>query len=273
MKVKRSIFSLHSIIIILLSLSSIGCNSIEYRVQEPIKGQEINQSLVGFVVFDDLKFDSKDPNSPSLEFHTIMPRDYVIFDFQTKQPESSVVLDKKNPKFVEEDGEKVSYGKSLDLTGEAAFLIDSKKEYYLGYLQWERFCNFCNNPVRAKLSLEPQKSFSTLKIKGKPGEIVFLGVYTVAMKREKKETTLGSFFSLSSDSPNIISEFDRIQPDSPIWKKEFNLFASYIFDNEHGFSERSAEIAFLKKVIEAQKKGYWKELAEKRLREILVTKN
>lgn len=260
-------------IIILLSLSSYGCNTIEYRVQEPIKGQDINQSLVGFVVFDDLKFDSKDPSSPSLEFYTIMPKDYVIFDYQTKQPEASLVLDKKNPKFVEEDGEKISYGKSLDLTWDAAFLIDSKKEYYLGYLQWERFCNFCNNPVRAKLNLEPKKSFSTLKIKGKPGEIVFLGVYTVAMKREKKDTTLGSLFSLSSDGPNIISEFERIQPDSPIWKKELNLLASPAFDNEHGFNERSAEIAFLKRVIKAQKKGYWKEKAEKQLKEILVSKN
>ncbi|MCW7503270.1 hypothetical protein [Leptospira paudalimensis] len=255
-----------------LLLLTLGCNSVEYRIQNPSKTEEKNQTLVGFLILDDYKFNAKDPNLSEVDLSSIAPSDFVIYDYKTKSPELSLLIDKKNPKYVEEDGEKISYGKSLDLL-EAAYLLDSKKEYYLGFLQWNRFCNFCNNPVRAKLVLEPQKSFSTLKIKGKPGEIVFLGIYTVAMKKEEKEVSLRSFFSLSSEDPNMIVEFDRANPDSPIWKKKWSHFSSFLhFDREHGFNERSAEIAFLKKIIKTQNKGYWKDKAEKRLNEILASK-
>lgn len=258
--------------VLLIFFFTLGCNSIEYRIQNPSKAEEKSQTLVGFLILDDYKFNAKDPNLSEVDLSSIASSNFIIFDYHTKKPDSSLLIDTKNPKYVEEDGEKVSYGKSLDLL-EAAYLVDSKKEYYLGFLQWDRFCNFCNNPVRAKLPLEPQKSFSTLKIKGKPGEIVFLGVYTIAMKKKEKEVTLSSFFSLSSEDPNIIVEFDRALPDSPIWKKEWSHFSSFLhFDREYGFNERSAEISFLKKIIETQKNGYWKEKAETRLKEILESK-
>ncbi|XDD45862.1 hypothetical protein AB3N60_14240 [Leptospira sp. WS39.C2] len=257
-----------NLLLVTLSLH-LSCNFTDVRLQNPKDLTEAkNLSLVGFVIVDDLNDDVQDASAMMLKVYPILSTGMFLFDVQTKSPIESLSDAKKPMVTVEEDGEKVSYTNQY-VTSTPTYLIDSRKEHYLGYLYWDRFCNYCSNPTRYKLNFEPQKSISTLKIKGKPGEIVFLGFYKISVIRENFD--IKDF--LSNKSKDLDYKFERIPSDSPFWKKDFRDYSIWSkFDREHGFNERSAEIKFLKEIMETQKKGYWFDKAEKRLKEILAAK-
>ncbi|MGV3666467.1 MAG: hypothetical protein ACO1NV_10060 [Leptospira bouyouniensis] len=247
----------------------LSCNFTDVRLQNPKDQTDAkNQTLVGFVIIDDLNDDAQDASAMILKVYPILSNGMFIFDAQTKSPIESLSNEKKPMVTVEEDGEKVSYTNQY-ITTTPTYIIDSRKDHYLGYLYWDRFCNYCSNPTRYKLNFDPQRSISTLRIKGKPGEIVFLGFYRISVIRENFD--IKDF--MSNKTKDLDYKFERIPSDSPFWKKDFRDYSIWSkFDPDHGFNERSAEIKFLKVIVENQKKGYWKEKAEKRLNEILSAK-
>ncbi|EOQ98335.1 hypothetical protein LEP1GSC195_0646 [Leptospira wolbachii serovar Codice str. CDC] len=241
----------------------------DVRLLNPIDSNEAkNQTLVGFIILDDLNNDAQDASAMILKVHPILSTEMVIFDWQSKTPVENLSNAKKPMVTVEEDGEKVSYTNQL-VTSTPTFILDSRKDHYLGYMQWERFCNHCSKPTSYRINLEPQKSFSTLKIKGKPGEIVFLGIYRVSVTKE--DFNINQI--LTNQARKLDYVFERISPNSPFWQKDFRDYYIWSkFEKEYGYNERSAEIKFLKNIINGQQKGYWKEKAEKRLSELLAAK-
>ncbi|TGK81117.1 hypothetical protein EHQ19_15995 [Leptospira montravelensis] len=248
---------------------NLSCNFADVRIQNPKDLTEAkNQTLVGFVIVDDLNDDAQDASAMILKVYPIYSKGMFLFDAQTNSPIESLSNEKKPIVTVEEEGEKVSYTNQFD-SSTPTYLLDSRKEHYLGYLYWDRFCNYCSNPPRYKINFNPQKSISTLKIKGKPGEIVFLGFYKISVIRENFD--IKDF--ISNKTKNLDYKFERISANSPFWEKDFKDYSIWSkFDRDHGFNERSAEIKFLKDIIANQKKGYWKEKAEQRLTELLAKK-
>lgn len=260
---------LTNILLFLILFLSLNCFSSEIRLQNPADSNDAkNQTLVGFIILDDISDNAQEASNSSINVHPILSTGMVIHDVQTKDRVESLLINQKPIETVEANGEKISYAHRIE-TLTPTFNLDSRKDYYLGYMQWERFCNYCSKPTTYKINFEPQKSISTLKIKGKPGEIVFLGIYRVSVTREN--FNFSDF--VSNKTKKIDYAFERILPNSPFWQKDLSEYGIWSrFDQENGYNERSAEIKFLKTIIELQQKGYWKEKAEKRLNELLNSK-
>ncbi|TGK81975.1 hypothetical protein EHQ24_11885 [Leptospira noumeaensis] len=266
MKIKFSNRVSLSIISFLISFIVFNCKTLETRLLDPANSaEEKEQTLVGFLLLDDEKSDAKASATLEVTVQALDASNFSINMVTEKEGDKvkdAVPMPSEILYHEEEELSYVTYSKFIKNTF-AGFVLDSNKEYYIGRMSWSRYCgDRCKTLLN--LSLEPQISYDTLKIKGKPGEIVFLGVYMINAIQDKESK---SFFS---NKVKIKPEFEKIEKDSPIWNKKFpNYIQSHLFDSESGINEKSAEIKFLLNIINVQKKGYWKEKAEKRLNELL----
>lgn len=104
-------------------------------------------------------------------------------------------------------------------------------------------------------STGPYRSFKALPIQSEPGKIKFLGVHrvSVVIKRE----------GILSDDKGV-----RIEPDNGTLLR---LSDAEMNKQVFGFEARTdtgAEISFLREFIKLQRKGYWHDQAEARLKQL-----
>ncbi len=142
-------------------------------------------------------------------------------------------------------------------------ILQPNKEYSLHQLEW---AEICGDRCILKRNLKVDPADSVLNFKGKPGEIVFLGVFQVTDKNTKNNKS-------SSQDPSIAfleDGFKALANPKFRWDPEFKRKIS---DNKEEISFRSAEIRFLKTILQEQPDGYWKEKAENQLKLLTQEKN
>ncbi|MCT8335792.1 hypothetical protein NUH30_19050 [Leptospira sp. 85282-16] len=100
--------------------------------------------------------------------------------------------------------------------------------------------------------LTPSKSYKTLQIKVKPGEITFLGNFMIEVTQANSGKYLNVNF-LPANQFLLKSKDENLQ----------NLF----FGNEER-SELGMELNFLNKFVELQHSGHWKEMAVAKIKKI-----
>ncbi|TGL09671.1 hypothetical protein EHQ42_17375 [Leptospira levettii] len=240
---------------------SAGCKATTERVFDPSDSKsETKNTLVGFLLLDETE--QKD-FSIAVSYVSLQPlsgENVKIDEIVELNPSLDIYRGSYiKTSFYYFEEEKESYVSFSNHPKKSIFnpnKLDGEKEYLIRELNWTRSCgNKCRISMNSRLN--PFKSVNTLKIKGKPGEIVFLGIYTI----KTNQIPGTSSFTI---------EFNRISDDSEFYHRRIDpLQEKIIFDPQFGKNQKSAEIQFLKSILEMQKSGFWYEKAKEKLNTLI----
>ncbi|TGL57059.1 hypothetical protein EHQ59_00040 [Leptospira kemamanensis] len=256
---------LRCILILFILCFSFSCKSTTERLFDPRdnKDEEV-KTLVGFLLFDETVRTDVLIASSFISLQPLTGENIDIYEIQ-ELDESKNAFKGGSTKsgfyyFEEEEKTYVSYANASKNSMYNPNVLDGNKEYLIRELKWTRGCgDRCTISMNSRLN--PFKSYNTLKIKGKPGEIVFLGIYTIKTKEVPGST------SLFSNKGNFTIEFNPILDDSEFYYRKIDPDREkQIFDLKYGKNQRSAEIKFLQSIIEMQKEGFWYTKAKEKLK-------
>ncbi|XDD47515.1 hypothetical protein AB3N60_05355 [Leptospira sp. WS39.C2] len=258
-----------SVLILFLTFLFIlfGCKSTTERVYDPRDSKsEAKDTLVGFILFDeterkDILIASSFVSLQPLSGENVKIDEVIEIDSALDVYRGSYIKTSFN--YYEEEKESyVSYSNHPKASIFNPNKLDGGKEYLIRELNWTRSCgDKCRVSMNSRLN--PFKSFETLRIIGKPGEIVFLGIFTI------KTITVPGSSSVLSGTSNFKIEFNQILDQSEFYQRRIDPDQEKrIFDLQFGKNQKSAEIQFLKSIIEMQKSGFWYEKAKVKLKNL-----
>lgn len=244
-----------------------SCKSTTERLFDPRdSNDEKVKTLVGFILFDETeRTDILIPSSyvylQSLDGENIEIYEIEELD-ETKETFKGVSTKSAFYYFEEEEKTYVSYANSAKNSMFNPNVLNGNKEYLIRELKWVRSCgDKCRVNMNSRLN--PYKSYKTLKIKGKPGEIVFLGIFTIKTK------VIPSSTSMFSNKSNFTIEFNQILDNSEFYQRKMDPDQEKrIFDLKFGKNQKSAEIKFLQSVAEMQREGFWYTKAKEKLKSL-----
>ncbi|WP_135692718.1 hypothetical protein [Leptospira mtsangambouensis] len=244
---------------------SFSCKSTTERLFDPRdKKDESGKTLVGFILFDETERTDILIASSFVSLQSLRGENIEIFEVEEidETRESFKGNSTKNPFYYFEEEEKsyVSYSNSAKNSSFNPNILNGDKEYLIRELKWTRSCgDKCRVNMQSRLN--PYKSYKTLKINGKPGEIVFLGIFTIKTKVIPEST------SLFSNKSSFTIEFNQVQDNSEFYQRRMDPDQEkWIFDLKSGKNQKSAEIKFLQSIMEMQKTGFWYNKAKEKLK-------
>ncbi|MCW7489478.1 hypothetical protein [Leptospira meyeri] len=253
------------VLLIFTSFLFFSCKSTSERLFDPRDTKDENtKTLVGFILFDETErtdvliassFVSLQPLSgENIEIFEVEEIDEPRDNFKGRSTKNAFYY------FEEEENLYISYSNSAKNSEFNPNVLNGDKEYLIRELRWTRSCgDKCRVNMQSRLN--PYKSYKTLKIKGKPGEIVFLGIFTIKTKVIPDST------SLFSNKSSFTIEFNQIQDNSEFYQRRIDPNQEkWIFDLKFGKNQRSAEIKFLQSIMEMQKTGFWYNKAKEKLK-------
>ncbi|EOQ87496.1 hypothetical protein LEP1GSC202_2867 [Leptospira yanagawae serovar Saopaulo str. Sao Paulo = ATCC 700523] len=257
--------SLQCLSFLFVLLFSFSCKSTTERLFDPrdSKDEQV-KTLVGFLLFDETERTDILIASSFISLQSLNGDNIDIYEIQEMDEAKSIFKGGSTKLgfyyFEEEEKTYVSYSYSSKNSMYNPNVLDGNKEYLIRELKWTRGCGErCTISMNSRLN--PFKSYNTLKIKGKPGEIVFLGIYTIKTKAVPGST------SLFSNKGNFTIEFNQILDDSEFYHRKIDPDREKeIFDLKYGKNQKSAEIKFLRSIIEMQKEGFWHTKAKEKLK-------
>ncbi|WP_205270767.1 hypothetical protein [Leptospira chreensis] len=228
--------------------------------------EEGKKTLVGFLLFDETERKDILIASSFTYLQSLDGENIEIFEIEEIDETKEIFKGQstKSPFYYYEEEEKsyVSYSHSSKKSMFNPNVLNGDKEYLVRELKWVRSCgDKCRMNMNSRLN--PFKSHKTLKIKGAPGEIVFLGIFTIKTK------VIPSSTSLFSSSANFTIEFNQILDNSEFYQRRIDPDQEkQIFDLKFGKNQRSAEIRFLQSIVEMQKTGFWHAKAKQKLQSL-----
>ncbi|TGL85964.1 hypothetical protein EHQ68_09355 [Leptospira congkakensis] len=255
------------ILFLVFVVLNFSCKSTTERLFDPKDSVDENKkTLIGFILFDETE--RKDVVITSsyaylqalagdnIELYEIEELDETKDTFKGSSTKSSFYY------YEEEEMSYISYSYSPKKTMFNPSMLNGDKEYLIRGLKWVRSCgNNCSMNMNSRLN--PFKSYKTLKIKGAPGEIVFLGIFTIKTK------VIPSSTSLFSNSSSFTIEFNQILDNSEFYQRKIEPDQEkQIFDLKFGKNHRSAEIRFLQSIVDMQKTGFWYSKAKEKLKSL-----
>ncbi|NCQ79455.1 MAG: hypothetical protein GPI99_15395 [Microcystis aeruginosa W13-15] len=252
----------------ILSITLVGCSSKYVRLNNPeTEKEKAEYGIVGFGLFviqttqdSNSKINDDDGFISSIDYNSTQFQRITSVDTKNNLLQTSLFL-KDEPLPVEEiDG--VKYFRSNiteDINQDNTYKyfglnLKSTNEYILDKLRSSYPCgngNYCTFSLR----IPEKNSYDTMKIKGKPGEITFLGNYIVNIITDK-----AGFLGIGRELSVRLE---------PVNNFLLNTKSNTMIENFFGSEERTEigmEINFLKKFSNLQGSGYWKEKAETRIR-------
>lgn len=261
---KLIVFRLFFIFLIFLNWS---CKSTTERLFDPrdIK-EESRKTLIGFILLDETERKDIVNISNIAYLQPLYGENIELFEIveidETKEKFNGISTKSSFYYYEEEEKSYVSYSHSPKDVIFNPNVLNGEKEYLIREMKWVRSCgDKCRVNMHSRLN--PHKSLKTLKIKGVPGEIVFLGIFTIKTK------VIPSSTSLFSSSANFTFEFNQILDNSEFYQRKIDPDQEKnIFDLKFGKNQRSAEIKFLQSIVEMQKTGFWYTKAMEKLKSL-----
>ncbi|MCW7462037.1 hypothetical protein [Leptospira limi] len=255
-------YRITSVIIIILThlLISAGCKATTERVFDPSDPKsEAKNTLVGFLLLDETERNNLAIAVSYVSLQPLLGENVKIDEIVELNPSLDIYRGSYiKTSFYYFEEEKESYVSFSNHPKKSIFnpnKLDGDKEYLIRELNWTRSCgDKCRINMNSRLN--PFKSVNTLKIKGTPGEIVFLGIFTIKTNQ-------------ISGTSNFSVEFNRISDDSEFYHRRIDpVQEKIIFDPQFGKNQKSAEIQFLRSILEMQKSGFWYEKAKENLKNL-----